>query len=132
MARIDYNSQNRLYQYRMLDVAKTISERYPDIDHVDVEVCLEFKTAVCPTTPREHKFTMEPNHKIHLYYDCPNRDCTGSGFDLTTVLEDCLRSKKEVTGTIRCNGKEDAKYAHASGCSCMTTCTYRMILVVSD
>lgn len=65
----------------------------------------------------------------HVIY-CPNRDCTGSGFDLTTVLEDCLRSKKEVTGTIRCNGKEDAKYAHASGCSCMTTCTYKMIPVV--
>lgn len=111
-------------------VAKTISERYPDIDYVDVEVCLDFQTWVCPTKPKEYKFTMMPDHKIHLYYDCPNRDCTGSGFDLTSALEDCLRSKKEMTGTLRRNGKEDAKYAHASGYSCMTTCMYRMIPVV--
>lgn len=130
MARIDYKSQNRQFQYMRQSVAKTISERYPDIDHVDVEVSLDFRTAVCPTTSEEHKFMMLPDHKIHLYYDCPNRDCTGSGFDLTSALEDCLRSRKEVTGSIRCNGKEDAKYAHASGCSCMTTCMYRMIPVV--
>lgn len=130
MARIDYKSQNRQYQYMRQSVAKTISERYPDIDHVDVEVSLDFQTAVCPTTPKEHKFMMLPDHKIHLYYDCPNRDCTGSGFDLTSALEDCLRSRKEVTGSIRCNGKEDSKYEHASGCSCMTTCTYKMMPVV--
>lgn len=130
MARIDYKSQNRQYQYMRLSVAKTISELYPDIDQVAVEVCLDFHTAVCPTTPEDYKFTMNPDQKIHLYYDCPNRDCTGSGFDLTSVLEDCLRSKHEVTGTLRCNGKEDAKYVHASGCSCMTTCRYRMVPVV--
>lgn len=130
MARIDYKSQNRLSQCRMIDVAKMISERYPEIDHVDVEMCLDFHTAVCPTTPEAHKFSMNPDHKIHLYYDCPNRDCTGSGFDLTSALEDCLRNRHEVSGTLRCNGKEDAKYAHASGCSCMTTCMYRMKPVV--
>lgn len=54
----------------------------------------------------------------------------GSGFDLTSALEDCLRTKTEVQGSLRCNGKEDAKYAHASGCSCMTTCTYRLTPVV--
>lgn len=94
MARIDYKSQNRQYQFMMRDIAQTISERYPEIDHVDVEVCLAFQTAVCPTTPEVHKFTMKPDHKIHLYYDCPNRDCTGNGFDLTSALENCLRSKK--------------------------------------
>ena len=130
MTKIDYKSQNRQYQYMRMSVAKTISERYPDIDHVDVEASLDFRTAVCPTTPKEHKFMMLPDHKIHLYYDCPNRDCTGSGFDFTSALEDCLRSKKEVTGSIRCNGKEDSKYEHASGCSCMTTCTYKLVPVV--
>lgn len=130
MARIDYKSLNRQHQYMMRDVARMISERYPDIDHVDVEVFLDFQTAVCPTTLEVHKFSMNPDHKIHLYYDCPNRDCTGSGFDLTSALEDCLRNKREVTGALRCNGKEDAKYAHASGCSCMTTCRYRMVPMV--
>lgn len=111
-------------------MAKTISEHYPDIDHVDVEVCLDFLTWVCPTKPEEHTFTMKPDHKIHLYYDCPNRDCTGNGFDLTSALDECLRSRQEVSGIIRCDGKEDAKYEHASGCSCMTTCTYKFTPVL--
>ena len=42
MTKIDYKSQNRQYQYMRMSVAKTISERYPDIDHVDVEVVLDF------------------------------------------------------------------------------------------
>lgn len=111
-------------------MAKTISERYPDIDYVDVEVCLDFQTWVCPTKPEEHTFTMMPDHKVLLYYDCPNRDCTGSGFDLTSVLDECLSSKQVVQGTLCCNGKEDAKYEHASGCSCMTSCTYKLAPVV--
>ena len=78
-------------------MAKSIEERYPYIDHVDVEVCLDFRTGVCPTKPEEHKFTMKPEHKIHLYYDCPNRDCTGNGFDLTSALDECLsRIRKET------------------------------------
>lgn len=129
MAKMDYKSQNRQYQYMRMSMAKTISDRYPDIDHVDVEVCLDFQTWVCPTKPVEHQFTMMPDHKVHLYYDCPNRDCTGSGFDLTSALDECLRSKQVVQGTRRCNGKEDAKYEHASGCSCMTTCTYKFMPV---
>lgn len=127
---MDYKSQNRQYQYMRMSMAKTISEHYPDIDHVDVEVCLDFLTWVCPTKPEEHTFTMKPDHKIHLYYDCPNRDCTGNGFDLTSALDECLRSRQEVSGIIRCDGKEDAKYEHASGCSCMTTCTYKFTPVL--
>ena len=130
MARIDYKSQNRECQYRMRDIARTIAEKYPEIEGVKIEVVLDFQTAVCPTKPEVYKFTMKPDHKIHLYYDCPNRDCTGSGFDLTFALEDCLRNKKEVQGILYCNGKEDVKYAHTSGCSCMTTCTYKFTLVI--
>lgn len=126
MATKDYKSQNRLYQYGMRDIAKTISECYPNIDHVDIEVCMDFRTAVCQTTPEVHKFTINPDHKIHLYYNCPNKDCTGSGFDLTSALKDCLRNEKIVEGTLLCNGKEDVKYIHAIGCSCMTTCKYKM------
>lgn len=130
MARTDYKSQNREFQHTRMAIARTISERYPDINHVDVEITLDFQTWVCSTKPEEHRFTMKPEHKVHLYYDCPNRDCTGSGFDLTSALEESLRSKEIVEGSLRCNGKEDAKYEHASGCSCMTTCTYRYVPVV--
>lgn len=51
MTRKIYKSQNREFQYMRMAMARTISECYPYIDYVDVEVCLDFQTWVCPTKP---------------------------------------------------------------------------------
>lgn len=109
-------------------MARMISERYPDIDHVDVEMSLDFQTWVCPTKPEEHKFPMKPEHK-NIFTMIAQTEIVLAA-DLTSALEEYLRSKHDATGTLRCNGKEDAKYEHASGCSCMTTCIYKFTLVM--
>lgn len=126
MKRNNYKSRNWVFQYELERDARTIGELFPHVDHVEVEVSIHFETAVCKTTPHLFKRTLIPKDKVHLYYECVNPDCTGSGFSLTSALYECLQHNIIIEGSIRCDGKEDEKYKNATGCSCMTTCIYKL------
>lgn len=128
MSVINYKSRNLQLQHRLMIAAKTIAEQYPRIAYVDVEVVMHFHTSVCPTETvvQKHKYTLTPDSKIHIYFLCPNGDCTGHGFDLTSKLEECLREEHIIEGILNCDGKEDGKYIHAAGCSCLATCEYKL------
>lgn len=122
----NFKSRNWVFQNELERGARTIGELFPHVDHVQVEVSIIFETAVCKTTSHLFKRTLKPQDKVHLYYECINPDCTGSGFSLTSALYECLQYNKLMEGSIRCNGKEDEKYMNATGCSCMTTCRYKL------
>ena len=107
--------------------APLISDVYKDVRIVKVRVELIFESGVL-RDPNINKYAREikPSDKLCLRYECPNKDCTSDGFELTDALRNALSSRVCVEGEIHCTGKEDWKYLRASGCSCMTTLKYRI------
>lgn len=111
--------------------APTISENFPECKMVEIKVSITFKSAF-GIYEKEYMRTLFPKDKLHLHYDCVNRDCTGYGFSLTSLLTESLLSKSEKIGELRCEGKEDWKYQKSSGNTCLTTLKYRINPIFTD
>ena len=104
-----------------------IKDVYSNIHSISVNVRIVFESAVLATpVEKEYSRTLTPHDRLFLYYDCLNPDCTGHGFNLTNILRTSIERKQSIQDTLFCDGKEDWKYLHASGCSCMTKLFYKI------
>lgn len=105
--------------------ASTIAERFPDCKCVKISVKIRF-TSAFGVHEKDYQRNLLPTDKLHLHFDCVNGDCTGNGFSLTNQLWNSLQSKSEISGELRCEGKEDWKYIHSSGNTCYTTLFFKI------
>ena len=103
----------------------TIKELSPDCHNVVLTGKMTFLSGVCGKLEKEIHQVFTPNDRLYCFYECINGDCTGTGFTLTSQLGNCIRLNKTIEGELRCDGKEDWKYLNASGCSCMTTFSFK-------
>ena len=110
----------------MYNASPCLSERYPDAIKVDVYIEMEFISAVAHSKEERH-IEIRPSDKLYLHLNCANNDCTGSGFDLTSLVRKSLVERSEISGLLQCDGKEDWKYYGHNGCSCQTTLDYRIL-----
>lgn len=104
-----------------------IKDIYSNVRSISVTVRIVFESAVLARPVEKEYFrTLTPDDRLFLYYDCLNPDCTGHGFNLTNILRTSIERKQCIQDTLFCEGKEDWKYLHASGCSCMTKLFYKI------
>ena len=116
--------RNRLETYRYIS-ARSLSEKYPDVESVDIDVVIDFLSAITHPIKEFHQ-EIHKGQKVYVYFPCINPDCTGSGFNLTRFVENSIESRKPLDGVLHCDGKEDWKYIGHTGCSCQTTLSYHI------
>jgi len=104
----------------------TIKELYPDRKNVVLTGKMTFLSRVGKSEKEIHR-VFSHNDRLYCFYECINGDCTGTGFSLTSQLGNSIRLRKTIEGELRCDGKGDWKYLNASGCSCMTTISFKFV-----
>ena len=117
-------------EYEQRLYAKSIAEINPKCKGIKIIGKLSFQTAVCPIEPQIIDQTLDSTSKAYFCCDCLNPNCTGSGFSLTNEIRQSIQKLCEISGTKKCNGKEDWKYIDAVGCSCMSQLDYNIIPIL--
>lgn len=87
--------------------APKIKNIYPNVTSITISAvaiceCSEWSK---PKVERYNK-VLYPEDRMFLYYECPNKECSGSCFNLTYDLQNAVRQAKEILNTEYCNGKE--------------------------
>lgn len=108
---------------RELYYARTIVEMFPQSNGIHVRYKIEH-TDFAGHIERSNEYDLLPKDRLCIQVPCPNRDCTQGYFSLTSEADKCLRYGKEVSGKMRCHGKEDFKYYDHNGFTCDTTIDY--------
>ena len=117
-------------EYEQRLYAKSIAEINPKCKGIKIIGKLSFQTAVCQIEPQIIDQTLDSTSKAYFYCKCLNPDCTGKGFSLTNEIRQAVHELREISGSIKCDGKEDWKYIDAVGCSCMSQLDYNIIPIL--
>lgn len=104
--------------------SRSLAETYHDIEKLCVDVKIRFISGVGFSQEKEYHLVIGRNKPCHVHFDCLNRDCTGSGFDLDGEIMEAVNKRSVQSGTKMCDGKEDWKYLKATGYSCQTVLSY--------
>ena len=117
-------------EYEQRLYAKSIAEINPKCKGIKIVGKLSFHTFVGPIEPQIIDTTLDSSSKAYFYCNCLNPDCTGNGFSLTYEIRQAVQELREISGSIKCDGKEDWKYIDAVGCSCMSQLDYNIIPIL--
>ena len=90
-----------------------LKEVYPDVACINIHV---FKSWVGGIR-KENSYKITPDDKLFLWVDCPNPDCTGTGFDLRFQIYESCRKRKILVGNVWCNGRESNEEKFYECCS---------------
>lgn len=75
----------------------------------------------------ETKYVYNPNDKNLFLIPCPNKDCGGIGFDLTSEVDNMIREEKEcLKGNRICKEKESEKIG---SCACLSEIEFTISIV---
>lgn len=113
-------------EYERRDVAQSIQDLFPKCKEVKLEIKLSFVSAF-GKNEKEINATLNPCDKLYWHHDCLNKDCTGFGFSLTNEIRTAIQTRQTIEGKLNCDGKEDWKYINNMGCSCNSSCHYKII-----
>ncbi len=82
--------------------AGVVVSRFPEIASIVINMLYNQK-GIQKSLPRVVNFF--PDSSAWFRIDCLSKECVGGGFDLTHVITDMIRSRKEAsTGTLCCEG----------------------------
>lgn len=82
----------------------TLAQHLPGVEELVVELRFFLPTGKPHSSP--HKWIFLPDMQAFFDLMCPERDCSGGGFDLGPAVATAVRSRgKETTGVLQCSGK---------------------------
>ena len=94
--------RNRSYLHN----GRRIEDVYPRVEKIEIEYLIEHNSFV-GYNKKEEKKTLTPQSGMCFVIECLNRECTSIGFDLSQVVSSAIHNHEtEVSGTMRCQGKE--------------------------
>lgn len=108
----------KIYHSRILE------DIFPNVESVEICASVLFESGVGDGVEKEYRIVLGSNDKLYAYVPCPNKDCTGYGFDLTDIVRESIHKRENDFGEIECDGKEDWKYFGSSGHTCQSTLNY--------
>lgn len=112
-----FKKQRRLRPWDAETTSLLIRDVYKDVTEVKLVSEITFDSAILrQPSIKAWKRTLIPTDRLHLHYECINKDCTSDGCNLTSALIDALSSRTCIEGEMHCTGKEDWKYATDVGC----------------
>lgn len=85
---------------------RRIEDIYPWVGKIEIEYLIEHNSFV-GYNKKEEKRTLTPQSEMYFVIKCLNSECTSIGFDLSQVVSSVIHNHEtEVSGTMRCQGKE--------------------------
>ena len=108
--------------------SRRLSDVFPDVERVEVRASILFEPGAADVVEKEYCIVLVANDKLYVYVPCPNKDCTGFGFELTDVIRESIRKRENSFGEVTCDEKEDWKYFNSSGHTCQSTLSYAVFL----
>ncbi|MGH8481653.1 MAG: hypothetical protein ACRES8_04250, partial [Nevskiaceae bacterium] len=95
--------------------APTIAQTFPGVDELAVR--MRFDDPEGKVKPQPYAQVFSPDMQAFFQFQCPLRDCTGGGFDLTAAVPRGLARKGAVTaGSLVCSGKRKRPHGETSRC----------------
>lgn len=81
----------------------TLAQQIPGVEEIGVELRFMLATGQPHSSPHKRIFT--PDMQAFFDLHCPDRDCTGGGFDLGPAIQAAVRARNpETSGTLQCQG----------------------------
>jgi hypothetical protein len=86
------------------EATPTLSKRHPKV--AEIGVSLQFTMPDGKPHSSPHRRLFMPDMQAFFEVQCPDRDCSDGGFDLSTAVDTAVRSKShESSGRLECTGK---------------------------
>ena len=83
----------------------TLAELLPDVEEVSFDLRFVLTSGKPHSSP--HRWIFVPDMQAYFNLMCPERDCSGGGFDLAAAVQAAARAKgHEAAGTLTCGGKK--------------------------
>lgn len=109
--------------------APKMAEAFPDADELAVR--MRFEDPEGKVKPQPYAQVFAPDMQAFFQFQCPLRDCTGGGFDLTTAVPRGLTRKNAVTtGSATCTGQR--KRSHGPTARCDLRLDYELATVTGQ
>lgn len=94
--------RNRSYLHN----GRRIEDVYPRVEKIEIEYLIEHNSFV-GYNKKDEKWTLTPQSEMYFVIKCLNSECTSIGFDLSQEVSSAIDNHEtEVSGTMRCQGKE--------------------------
>ncbi|MDE2148999.1 MAG: hypothetical protein KGJ55_03995 [Gammaproteobacteria bacterium] len=98
-----FDPRAREAQQRAYLAVPTLAEQFPGVDEVSVELRFMLPGGQPHSSP--HKRIFLPDMQAFFGIQCPDRDCSGGGFDLGSAIKAAARSKRRgASGSLQCQG----------------------------
>lgn len=82
----------------------TLAEHLPSVEELVVELRFFLENGKPHSSP--HKWIFLPDMQAYFDLMCPERDCSGGGFDLAAAIRKAARPRDpETEGVLQCGGK---------------------------
>lgn len=108
-------------QALLAKAAPSIAERWPDIAEIEVERSFYPSDGDCtkPIQGISARKVATPEHKAHIWFPCPDRECVEGGHDITDTI-DAMRRSQQTTGEFKniCQGWQDPERYMQYHCLC--------------
>ncbi|WP_028079821.1 hypothetical protein [Solimonas soli] len=109
------DAQRRQERQQNYDIAPTISERWPEVRSVAVD--LRFARMERRTLPMPYRQIFLPPMRAFFAFLCPDPECRNGGFDLTPTIErGHARHGGAIHGTLACGGQRPTRERGWAAC----------------
>ena len=109
---------------RYLDIRR-VEEVFPNIEKIEISYQLQHGSAF-GTQSIHNMRTVTPQDQAIFVFDCLNRECSSSGFDLKIAILSMYRlHQAESIGEMHCHGQEAPDHPEQS---CDGKLTYRIMI----
>ena len=109
------DQRERELRQRAYLAAPLLAEQFPAVRELAVR--MKFSDPEAKQRPQPYARVFAPDMHAFFQIQCPLRDCTGGGFDLTGAVPGALKRVHPVTrGSLTCEGHRKRHDARASRC----------------
>lgn len=109
------DQRERDLRHRAYLAAPLLAEQFPAVRELAVR--MKFNDPEGKEKPQPSARVFSPDMRAFFQLQCPLRDCTGGGFDLTSAVPVALKGSRPVTrGSFTCEGRRKRHSAGISRC----------------
>ncbi len=107
----------------------TIAKQFPALEELAVE--MRFLDPEGKVHPSPGKRIFAPDMQAFFDFQCPMRECSGGGFNMTTIVPRALSGKSPTTtGKMQCKGQRQRVSGGSS--PCLLELSYEVVTIAKE
>lgn len=121
--------REREQRQRTYQAVPTVAEQFPTLDELAVE--MRFLDPEGKVHPSPSRRLFAPSMQAFFDFQCPMRECSGGGYNMTTIVPRALTGKNPVTtGKMQCKGQRQR--VGTGNSPCLLELTYEVVPVAKE